>query len=96
MCLCIVYTIANLGNGWFVMVETRLRDLREDRDIKQKEIGAYLNCSQACYARYESGSREIPLEALIALAKYYRTSVDYILRLTDEIRPYPVARKNMI
>ncbi|MDY2911039.1 MAG: helix-turn-helix transcriptional regulator, partial [Agathobacter sp.] len=53
-------------------------------------------CSQACYARYESGSREIPLEALIALAKYYRTSVDYILRLTDEIRPYPVARKNMI
>ena len=95
MCLCIVYTIANLGNGWFVMVETRLRDFREDRDIKQKEIGAYLNCSQACYARYESGRREIPLEALIALAKYYRTSVDYILRLTDEIRPYHVARKQI-
>ena len=77
------------------MVETRLRDLSEDRDIKLKEIGAYLNCSQACYARYESGRREIPLEALIALAKYYRTSVDYILRLTDEIRPYPVARKQI-
>ena len=95
MCPFVLYTIANLSNGWFVMVETRLRDLREDRDIKQKDIGAYLNCSQACYARYESGSREIPLEALIALAKYYRTSVDYILRLTDEIRPYPVARKQI-
>ena len=91
----VLYTISNLRNGWFVMVESRLSDLREDRDIKQKEIGAYLNCSQACYARYESGRREIPLEALIALAKYYRTSVDYILRLTDEIRPYPVARKQI-
>ena len=93
MCPFVLYTIANLGNGWFAMVETRLRDLREDRDIKQKEIGAYLNCSQACYARYESGRREIPLEALIALAKYYRTSVDYILRLTDESCPYPETKK---
>lgn len=45
MCPFVLYTIANLRNGWFVMVETRLRDLREDRDIKQKDIGAYLNCS---------------------------------------------------
>ena len=70
----------------------RLRDLREDHDLNQTQLAQYLNCSQVCYARYESGSREIPLEALIALAKYYRTSVDYILRLTDEICPYPAKK----
>ena len=67
----------------------RLRDLREDSDLKQKDIAAYLNCSQVCYSFYEIGRRDIPTDVLIKLAAYYGTSVDYLLGLTDERRPYP-------
>jgi len=63
----------------------RIRDLREDRDLKQKEIADYLNCSQVCYSHYELGKRDIPTEILIKLAKFYKTSTDYILGLTDDI-----------
>jgi len=63
----------------------RIRDLREDRDLKQKDIADYLNCSQVCYSHYELGKRDIPTEILIKLAKFYKTSTDYILGLTDDI-----------
>jgi len=66
----------------------RLKDLREDADLSQRELAAYLNIKQNTYSQYENGQRQIPLEALIALARFYKTSVDYILGLTDEIKPY--------
>lgn len=63
----------------------RIRDLREDKDLKQKDIADYLNCSQVCYSHYELGKRDIPTEILIKLAKFYKTSTDYILGLKDEM-----------
>lgn len=61
----------------------RIRDLREDADLTQKEIAKMLNCSQQVYSNYELGQRDIPTSILIALAEYYRTTTDYILGLTD-------------
>lgn len=63
----------------------RIRDLREDHDLKQIDIANYLNCSQVCYSHYELGKRDIPTEVLIKLAKFYKTSTDYILGLTDDM-----------
>lgn len=56
----------------------RIRDLREDRDLKQKEISDYLMCDQSLYSKYERGEREIPLNLIIKLADYYNVSLDYI------------------
>ena len=67
----------------------RIRDLREDRDLLQTDLARYLNCSQVCYSNYENGKRDIPTEVLVLLSRYYNTSVDYLLDLTDEERPYP-------
>lgn len=67
----------------------RLRDLREDHDLTQTEVAGRLNCSQECYSRYESEARAIPLGALAQLADLYGTSVDYIMRRTNEMKPYP-------
>ena len=66
----------------------RIKDLREDRDLTQKEIADFLHIKQNTYSQYENGHRQIPIELLIALAKYYKTSTDYILGLTDERKPY--------
>ena len=66
----------------------RIRDLREDRDLTQKEIADYLHVKQNTYSQYENGQRQIPIDALIALAVYYNTSTDYILGLTDNPKPY--------
>lgn len=66
----------------------RIRDLREDADLTQKEIAEYLHIKQNTYSQYENGQRQLPINVLIALAKFYRTSTDYILGLTDEKRPY--------
>jgi len=66
-------------------VYRRIKDLREDKDLKQKEIADFLNCSQVCYSHYELGKRDIPTEVLIKLAKFYNTTTDYILGLTDDI-----------
>ncbi len=65
----------------------RIRDLREDRDLKQRELAEYLNCSQQVYSNYELGQRDIPSETLIRLSRFYRVSVDYLLGLTDDPRP---------
>lgn len=65
------------------MINNRLRDLRIDKDLKQKELATYLNCTQVTYSRYELGKRDIPNEVLVALAKFYNTTTDYILGLTN-------------
>lgn len=67
----------------------RIRDLRENHDLLQKDVAAYLKCTQVCYSNYEMGKRDIPTDVLKALALFYDTSVDYLLGLTDEAKPYP-------
>lgn len=67
----------------------RIRDVREDRDLTQREVAAYLHIGQNTYSQYENGQRQLPVSILIALAKFYRTSTDYLLSLTDESKPYP-------
>lgn len=67
----------------------RLRALREDNDLTQREIAAVHNCSQVSYSHYEIGRRDIPLEFLIKLSDFYDVSVDYILGLTDVKQKYP-------
>ena len=62
----------------------RIRELREDNDLLQKNLAEYLNCSQVAYSRYELGTRDIPTEVLIALSKFYNVSTYYILGLKDE------------
>ena len=71
----------------------RIRDLREDRDLLQKDVAAYLKCTQVCYSNYETGKRDIPTEVLIRLAELYHTSTDYLLSRTDDPRPYPPAAR---
>lgn len=66
----------------------RIKELREDNDLKQRELADFLNCKQNTYQQYESEKRQIPIEALKKLAIYYNTSVDYLLELTDEPKPY--------
>ena len=66
----------------------RLKDLREDNDLAQKEIAAILQIDQRVYSNYETGKREIPTRLLIILADYYKTSTDYILGRTNNIKPY--------
>ena len=65
----------------------RLYDLRTDNDLTQQEVADYLLCNRQVYARYERGLREIPVSMLIRLADLYKTSVDYILGRTDEMKP---------
>ena len=67
----------------------RIRDLREDRDLTQKNMGEILNCSQRIYSNYERGDVDIPTHILIKLAEFHHPSVDYLLNLTDDKRPYP-------
>lgn len=62
----------------------RIRDLREDRDLTQKQLAAILNCSQQVYSNYELGQRDIPTDILIKLAKFYSVTTDYILGLSDK------------
>lgn len=66
----------------------RIKDLREDKDLSQKEIAKILNMSQTEYSKYEVGTNDIPTKILIKLAQFYNTSVDYLLGLTDNKKPY--------
>lgn len=61
----------------------RIKELREDHDLTQKQISGILNCSQQVYSNYELGQRDIPTDVLIGLAKFYDVSADYILELSD-------------
>lgn len=71
----------------------RIRNLREDSDIKQKDMAAYLKLHQTTYSSYELGKLNIPVNILVDLARYYHTSVDYLVGLTDVRTPYPPAKK---
>ncbi len=71
----------------------RLRDLREDSDLTQKDVADLLGTTPQYYQKYEAGQRPIPVERLSLLADLYKTSVDYLLGRTDERRPYPRPRR---
>ncbi len=65
----------------------RIKDIREDNDITQATVAKYLNIRQNTYSQYETGQRQLPIDALIKLAKYWGTSTDYLLGLTDDPKP---------
>lgn len=67
----------------------RIRDLREDKDISQTKLAHFLGMSQTGYSKYETGENDVPSSILIKLARYHETSVDYILGLTNQKKPYP-------
>ena len=66
----------------------RIRDCREDRDLKQRQMADYLHCDQSLYSKYERGERDVPLQIMVRLADFYGTSIDYLVGRTDEPRPY--------
>ena len=71
----------------------RIRDLREDRDLRQRDVAEFLQCTQVSYSHYELGKRDIPTDVLLQLAEYYGTSTDYLMDLTDTQKPHPRAPK---
>ena len=76
-------------------METRIRNLREDNDLTQKQISEYLNVSQVAYSYYELNRRSIPIEILDKLADYYNTSIDYLIYKTNVSTPYPKKNKQL-
>lgn len=77
------------------MTYERIRNLREDNDLFQKELAEYLKCSQVTYSRYELGKRDIPTDVLKKLANYFNTSIDYLLDETDVKKPYPKRKREL-
>lgn len=77
--------------NWVIQMKQykRIRDLREDHDLKQRDLAAYLNVSQNTYSQYETGTIALSAENAEKLAEFYHISVDYLLGLTDEKTPYP-------
>ena len=75
-------------------METRIKNLREDHDLTQKQLSNFLNISQVVYSYYEINKRSIPLELLSKLAAFYNTSVDYLLYRTDNPIPYSKPSNN--
>ena len=67
----------------------RIRNLREDKDLKQEDVARVLHCSQACYSNYENGKRDVPTAVLHTLADFYGVSVDYLIGRTHVKTPYP-------
>ena len=65
----------------------RIKDLREDNNLTQEQVAKILHIKQNTYSQYENEQRQLPLSCLIALAKFYKTSTDYILGLTDKRNP---------
>ena len=74
-------------------MKTRIKDLREDKDLGQKNLSDFLSISQVAYSYYELGRRSIPVEILCKIADYYNTSVDYLLYRTDTPEPYPKSKE---
>ena len=68
---------------------SRIRDLREDKDMTQKQIASILGMSQTGYSKYETGENDVPTAILIQLSRFYKTSIDYILGETNYRKPYP-------
>lgn len=75
------------------MLFQRIRNLREDNDIKQKQVAEYLHISQNTYSQYENGLISLSAENAVKLAKFYHTSTDYLLGMTDQKSPYPPKNK---
>jgi len=73
-------------------VYPRIRAMREDRDLNQTKVAKLLGMSQTGYSKYETGENDIPTQVLIKLARFYDTSVDYLLGLTDQSKAYPRQR----
>lgn len=71
-----------------IKMKLRIRDMREDCDLTQRQVAEYLMCDQSLYSKYERGEREVPLGMMIKLAQFYKTSVDYLLGLTESRDPY--------
>ena len=67
----------------------RIRDLREDRDLKQRQLAELLHCDQSLYSKYEREERPLPLDSAIRLAEFYGVSLDYLVGLTNRKEPYP-------
>lgn len=74
---------------WVIKMKLRIRDLREDNDLKQNQIAEYLLCDQSLYSKYERNERPLPLEYANKLADYYGVSVDYLIGRTNIKEPYP-------
>lgn len=72
----------------------RLKDLRTDHDLTQENLAAILKCQREVYRCYETGVRTLPIDYLVTIAKYYNTSTDYLLELTDVKKPYPTQNRN--
>jgi len=72
-----------------IMYQSRLKDLREDRDLKQKELSSLLSIHQTTYSDYELGRLNVPVSALHMLADFYNVSIDYLLGRTNRKEPYP-------
>lgn len=72
-----------------INMRLRIRDLREDNDLKQRQLAEYLMCDQSLYSKYERMERPLPLEAAEKLADFYGVSVDYLLGRTNVKTPYP-------
>ena len=70
----------------------RIRAMREDRELTQTKVAKLLGMSQTGYSKYETGENDIPTQVLIKLARFYDTSVDYLLGRTEEVKPYPRKR----
>ncbi|MGG3279572.1 helix-turn-helix domain-containing protein [Paenibacillus solani] len=73
-----------------MMKKIRLQDLREEKELTQKEVAAFLYCDQSLYSKYERLERDIPVHLLTKLADYYETNLDYILKRTDIRKMFPV------
>lgn len=74
------------------MYPNRIKELREDRDITQREVAEYLQVAQNTYCNYENGVREIPIELLIRLSRFYEVNVEYLLGLTDQAAMLPPSK----
>jgi transcriptional regulator with XRE-family HTH domain len=72
-----------------MIMQLRIRDLREDRYLKQKDLAQFLLCDQSLYSKYERGERSLPLEYADRLADFYGVSVDYLMGRTNVKKPYP-------
>ncbi|WP_407311567.1 helix-turn-helix domain-containing protein [Desulfosporosinus sp. SB140] len=66
----------------------KIRDVREDHDLTQQQVAQYLMCDQSLYSKYERGERDVPLNIIIKLAQFYKTSIDYLVGLTENKKPY--------
>ena len=74
-------------------MHNRIKELREDHDLTQRDVAAHLNVAQNSYSNYENGNREVPLTLLIQLSRFYKVNLGYLLGLTDVPTPLPPSRR---